>query len=818
MVNENTVHNRSFKIRKLSYTRRMDFNFLSPKKEEAHTETAVYQDSKAATLAVSHYNEEHSKDRYAIIIRWTLRIGVFLIPLLALPWTTSLLEINKQLALVAVAGIGLLSWLLSLVSTGRLAWRGSPFDKGVLAIFGATIIATIFSMSRYNSLFGLPNDVASALLTITACSIIYFLIVNTSENEGLELVDALKLSLTIALAYGLLQIVGVSLLKGLWSAAASRAFNTVGSINALGVVAAASLPFFIRKENSWRSYMNIAASAAALAILVILNWWVLWVVTIAGMVALIMAESVGRGNLSLSKFIAPMTIIVIGSFLMVINLNVVAVKKNLPIEVGPSFNLSFQVAKGALKESLVTGYGPTGFSMAFDKYGANSLANSTLSSTKFFQSTSAFATALVNGGLVMLLALAALAWGLAESIRYYIRHARAIRPEGTAALAVLAALIVAFFLYPFNVSLTFLAFALLGLVSVTLWKGTKRVIDIENNVALSLSSSLGFIGGLIVVLIGVYFSVSNYIADARYAQALVASSRESAAEHMAEAINWNGHSDEYYRQGSQLTLGLLSEELAKKADPTDTERTTRIQNYMVSAINLARRAIEQGPREMMNWDNLGQVYQSLIGLVEGVEALAEESYLKAAELRPGDPAFHNKIGNVYLVRAQLLRQQGGATPNTQQIAEALDRSEKSFQKAIDISNNFGLAIYNLGIVYDAQGKLANAIRQLEKIAPYNANQPNLKFELGLLYYRNGDKDKALGMFENVLVLQPEFSNARWYLSLLYEEKGDISNAIDQLRKILAVEVNKDNETVLTRLHQLEQGKPTQPKGVDQKPL
>ena len=74
------------------------------------------------------------------------------------------------------------------------------------------------------------------------------------------------------------------------------------------------------------------------------------------------------------------------------------------------------------------------------------------------------------------------------------------------------------------------------------------------------------------------------------------------------------------------------------------------------------------------------------------------------------------------------------------------------------------------------------------------------------------------MFQNVLVLQPEFSNARWYLSLLYEEKGDISNAIDQLRKILAVEVNKDNETVLTRLHQLEQGKPTQPKGVDQKPL
>ena len=44
-------------------------------------------------------------------------------------------------------------------------------------------------------------------------------------------------------------------------------------------------------------------------------------------------------------------------------------------------------AKSVLKESLLTGYGPTNFSIAFDKYGASQLVDSTLASaTQFTQS------------------------------------------------------------------------------------------------------------------------------------------------------------------------------------------------------------------------------------------------------------------------------------------------------------------------------------------------------------------------------------------------------------------------------------------------
>ncbi len=118
------------------------------------------------------------------------------------------------------------------------------------------------------------------------------------------------------------------------------------------------------------------------------------------------------------------------------------------------------------------------------------------------------------------------------------------------------------------------------------------------------------------------------------------------------------------------------------------------------------------------------------------------------------------------------------------------------------------------------GKVKEAIGQLEKIAPYNSNQPTIAFELGLLYYRDGQKDKALNQLQRAVLLSPNFANAHWYLALLYEERQDIPNAIDQMEKILSVDANKNNQTVLTKLDELKNGKKTIPpkKVLDSKPI
>jgi len=793
----------------------MDLNLMGSAEASA--------DGQEAVLAMAGSNNSQMADGtkiYRAIVKWALVIGVFLMPIFFLPWTTSVLELNKGLLTLGVAGTGLIAWLLALVSSGRFSWRPNVFDKGVLGILGATLVATIFSIARVNSLFGGLNVLSSSLMMVCAFTVIYFLVVNSVQDEGRTLTNLLATSLTLALLFGFLQIVGVHVFKfiDLFKFTDSNAFNSVGSINGLGVLAAIGLPLLGgSKSRGWLKYAHMVGLVMAIAILVILNWWVLWTIAIVGMAGWITFESLVNERFSISRFIVPMTVIVIGVFLMVVNFSLTAVKANLPTEVAPSFQLSNRVAGSVFKESLITGYGPSNFSIAFDKYGASQLVNSTLSGAKFYAGTSELFSTVASGGLVIVLALLVMLWAVIQGVLRFIRDKQAVqRTNAQYIWATLFALGAAFLLYPFNMTLMFVAYLVLALAVLTLWGDTSRVYDAEHNVAISLVSSLGFIGGLILVLVGAYFGISAYIADVQYAQALAKTDINDASASLVSAVNWNGQSDTYYRTASQAALGLLSQELNKKADKTDTQQATRIQNYMSSAINLAKKATELSPRESLNWSNLGNVYQNLLGLVGGVDVLSANAYQKAADLRPGDASFYNQIGSLYLAESQLLRQSG--SQNASQAAAALVSAETNFKKAVDMSSNYGLAIYNLGIVYDQQGKLSDAIKQLEKIAPYNNDQPNLLFELGLLYYRNGEKDKAFNTLQQVLVLQPDYSNALWYLTLIYEERKDISNAIVQVKKILAIEANKDNQTVLDKLQQLEAGQTAASKGINQKPL
>jgi tetratricopeptide (TPR) repeat protein len=799
----------------------MDVNFMdaayavSPTEEVVATEVAYERATERESL-VGIYNA---------VVRWTLLVTAFVAPLFFLPWTTGILELNKQLFLLIAAGVGLVAWLLSLVSSGRLTWRTSYLDKGVLAVIVACILAAVLSISRSVSVFGLPNNVTMALATVLSLSVLYFLVVHTTEDGGLNLRRALGVSLALAFVYGLLQIFGLYVIR--FPFALAHAFNTVGSPDALGALAAVSLPLLTSQVGKhWTRYAMLVGFVAALAILVVLNWWVLWVIAIAGMVGaiafgnLISGEENRGFHFSISRFLLPMTVIVIGVFLMVVHFNLNTVKNNLPIEVSPSLHLSAHVTKKALEDRFITGYGPGLFSVAFDKFGANQLSNTTLSSAQFFVPNAEFLRVASEMGIVGIVAVIILFLTFVQTLIFALRHRRAVNASYVnPMLSTLIALGAVVFLYSFSLSLLFFGMMILALTSLSLWGGEQHTVKLEDHPVLSMGSSLGFIGGLILVLVGIYFGFSTYLGDVYYARAASESDVTKAANELVSAINWNGHSDVYYRGASQAALGLLSQELQKKADPTDTQRNTRIQNYMSSAINLAKTATDLGPQQATNWDNLGGVYQSLLGFVDGTDKLSENAYLKAAELRPGDAAYFNKIGNLYLAKAALDQQLAkNNQAAAQDIQVALGNAELNFKKAVDLSNNFGAAIYNLGVVYDQEGKLTDAIKQLEKVAPFNSDQPNLLFELGLLYYRNNQTDQAFNALQQVLVLSPDFANAHWYLALIYEQRKDNTNAIAQLQKILNVDANKDNQTVLDELHKLQSGQPSTPAGVNQKPL
>jgi hypothetical protein len=76
----------------------------------------------------------------------------------------------------------------------------------------------------------------------------------------------------------------------------------------------------------------LVGTAVSLLVLATLNWWVLWVVALAGMLAMIAFDSLNltqlsddygakRGRFALSRFVIPMVVVVLGAFLLLVDFN-----------------------------------------------------------------------------------------------------------------------------------------------------------------------------------------------------------------------------------------------------------------------------------------------------------------------------------------------------------------------------------------------------------------------------------------------------------------------------------------------------------------
>ncbi|MEX2090758.1 MAG: hypothetical protein WD989_01335, partial [Candidatus Paceibacterota bacterium] len=520
-----------------------------------------------------YYSHEPGETIYLKLCRAVVLAAVFLVPLFFLPWTTSVLELNKQMLLIVLSGAALILWLLHVVVSGRLLWRPNSVDAAVGSVLAASALATLFSLTRFKSLFGLTGSLSESLIVVLGLSILYFVTVHSFQDKGKSVKMVMVTSLCLALLYGVLQLFGLYIFKylniSILKFTESNAFNSIGSVNSLGLLGAVALPVFYRFKGSGRySYVGKIGAFLALALLVILNWWALWVVAIAGMAFLIAVESMAdrqggeMRKFRLARFIFPMTVIVLGVFLMIVNFNLSALKAGLPIEVAPSFGLSGQVAADVLKKSPAFGYGPENFSLAFDRFGVSSLSNTTLSSAKFFDSTSQIMNFAVSGGVVLLVAIAFLLLVLALAV--FKRFNGAESSENAGVVSALGALVIGMFLYPFNLTLMFLFYAVVALTVLALWRDESKTLDVEEKASTSLISSLGFIGGLILVLVGAYFGASVYVSDLKYAQALSTESSDKAVQLLVESINWNGNDDRYYRAAAQVALNLLVEELNKK--------------------------------------------------------------------------------------------------------------------------------------------------------------------------------------------------------------------------------------------------------------
>src|SRR3989339_936667 len=777
-------------------------------------------------------------EKLVTITRGLMYVLVFFVPLWFLPYTSDVLEINKQVLFFTLVFACALTSIGSMVFAKRFTLqRGWVNILPVLFLLSVGISA-FHSSASYLSWLGSSMQEYVSFMTMLGGVVFFYLLVNHFSDRSTHrtLHTVLLSSALLTGVIGLSTLLGYNGFTGLDIMV--RAFNTVGTVHALGVylsvmsVFAGALYVTHRSDDTLLHQgkkgmiergVIVALWLVTVSVLLILDYWILWIIWLVGMTSLFAfgyaraREFERRGRMwmpALSLMIA------LGWMLWVPS----PFKTYIPTEVSPNFSTSFEIAQKALGLNGSYGTGPGTYVFDYARYHGPAINQTDFWNTRFDRAASFALTILPTYGYLGVFAFALFLGVLLVQSLIYLLKPRS--PEHWLRAFVLFSayltLLVAGFLYSFNITLIILLFLFAGLLgSQVIHK--PYVKTYAQSAGLALLFSTLFVGGSVLLLIGIFLSSERLIAEIAFHSALRLDAKSSSTQEVVKLLDTsatlNRFDDRYYRTLAEALLVRVGEQLKTVSSTSQMtpEAQQYIQSLVAASVNASAHATEISSNNSLNWSTRGRVYRELMTVLPDASKFAIEAHQQAVDLEPVNPRVWTDLGKTYLAAAEQQRSmtvaedKGVATKAQNMLEQLLKNAEDAFQKAVEYKSNYAPAHFQLGLVYERQGRLDEAISKVTSVLAYNPVDVGVLFELGQLYLQRdeeGDLAQAQTQFEHVVELSPSFSNARWYLASVYERIGETSKAIEQMEAVL--KLNPDNAVVKTRLDRLLRGDKNDP--------
>ncbi len=775
-----------------------------------------------------------SASTYQTVARGCVYLLVFLLPLFFLPVSLDPFEVNKQTLLIVLTFVAALAWVGSAVRSRTFTFRGGWLNLLPLLVLGVTVVSAFLSQGSYVSWVGTSLQEYVSVLTVLSLMILFYLVVNTvrSLEERRTIFTLWLLSALLAGTSGVLSMLGVTWLP--FDFARVTTFNPVGTLSSLGIylVAATVLANALwvsgrsdvallgeGKRGMVRRALILLVSLLTLFVLTVLDYPVLWVALLAGLLvtfifALLRAQEFSHTH----RFTLPFFLTAIALLFLFWLPSPFSLR--LPVEVGVSIQGSWNIARQALHDSAALfGTGPGTFMFNYARYHSVDVNQTQLWNVRFDRPSSFAMNILLSIGI-----LGAVAW-LVFLLAVTIRAVGSLvwpknREDWFSSfllIGLLATLLVAVALHAMNMTLLFvLVLAGSLLASVTMPEAVEKKFSQSPRAGLTFSFLFVMISIAIVTV--VFVTAQRYLAEIAFAKAvrLDRSSGQVAeiASLLDRAARYNRFNDLYARNLAQALLLRTGEELRKVKDVNEITPEGRqyIQALTSASINASVLATNLSPNNVLNWLNRGAIYRELIPLIGNAGDFSVAAFQRAVELEPNNPAVVTELGKTHLTIADAAQQLTASKDPTLK-AQAQDKvdlslaeAEARFNEAIQLKADYAPAHYQLAVIFERRGQLDEAVGKMESLAQYNQLDVGVGFQLGLLYLRRaspGDQNRARQMLERVVELAPSYSNARWFLASIYEQQNNLAGALEQVEKV--AELNPDNELVQARLGRLESG-------------
>ncbi len=660
-----------------------------------------------------------------LVSKYCIYAAIFLLPIFFLPWTSDVLDFNKQTLLVVLIFISFFCWLMKVLFSGTLKLRIGFLHIAVGIFFAVYLLSLVFSLHKYGSFWGWPQITSDSFLTLICFVLLYFLITGIfSQKDIFVSLVLLSVSSLLAELIGILQLLGAFVIPA--NFARSVAFNTVGSVGSLGFFSAVLAPLaiilLIGSKKWWKVLfaLNIAAS---LAVLFLVNYPIVWWAVAAGS-AVVLVFGMAKRDLFDARWMAlPTFCLAVSLFFILLNFQPGFIPQRAN-EIFLSQGESFKIALQALKANPILGSGPGTFAFDFSKYKDANMSAGILWTVVFNKSASKIIDSIATVGMLGFLALLLLVftpifYGLKFLFKQESVSGRKDIIFVLGFTSALAGLAVSYFLYSSSLTLDFIFFFLIAIMFVYV---NEKVEEYELRPSSLLTLVITFIFTLLFIFeLGLLiWDGQRYFAEVNYYNGILALQNnlmDEGIKKIESAANFNSSSDLYFRQLAQGYLSQLQQELSKTGVQATDEEKTKIQNLISNSINAGKIATDLSPNNSANWSVRGYVYQNLLGVIKDADTWAKNSYEQAISLSPNDPYLWAQKGNVFFSIA-LKTDSGQQDEKNKDLEQARD----ALKKAVELNPIYANALYSLGLVYDSLGQKDKAIEEFTKVQQLNPEE------------------------------------------------------------------------------------------------
>jgi tetratricopeptide (TPR) repeat protein len=708
--------------------------------------------------------------------------------------TSQGLFFEKQLYFYFWVLIALVAWTIKGVVFEELKIRKTPLDIPILGFFGAYILATIFSKDHWHSFWGSFGDPSRGLASITVLILVYYIILSNFTQKKIKIaLGALLFGNFVIAIWTTLAILNIKFLPNGFTAPLSL----IGSLSSLMAYFSIMLPLAIvatlkisqSKLNAILRLLGIVFSIVVVAlnlflIFALLNVAGSWVGLIAllfGMALLlifILSKIIYLKNFSwawlpMSVFVVVMVFVMGGQFMEVSRIK-------LPVEIRQDFKTSWVVARETIKDNFFVGSGPATYGYAFSLYHPKEFNAREIYALRFNQSAGIFNEAIATTGAVGIFFLMIVVLSYLSIELYLLSRSKASDKLYSLGFFVASIIFLVNAVALKTEGSIFILGILLSAMSIAIL--LKENKSAEEYLAFSLKASPKFALALAFIFMAIASGVvflfvfigKVFVADVYMRKAVkVMKYDDNNAIEINKALNLYNKESQYFVQASQLQLVLANQEALRKEHDKK-----KIEDYLGGAINTAKIAENLGVNNIVNVENLAQVYENSGLYIADAVTLAENEYKRGLELEPQNPAYYLKLAQIKF---------GSVKSASESDKERIvGESKDLLQKSIDKKSDFAPGYFNMALLQESQNDMDGAIYNMRKAFEIERRNQEYLFNLGRLYQKRGtDEDNVFAeqIFKKIIADDNNAINAHFALANLYEKTKRKDQAIAEYDKV-----------------------------------